>query len=68
TSVNCRPKRPQKQAQIVTKMTKCESHNSMLLLELITKNGSHHFGYVPTYSNDDYRLFKSSKIKSVVSQ
>lgn len=33
TSVNCRPKRPQKQAQIVTKMTKCESHNSMLLFK-----------------------------------
>ncbi|MET5832353.1 hypothetical protein [Enterobacter cloacae] len=67
TAVNCRPKRPQKQAQIVTNLTRFKSDKSMLSLELITKNGSYHFGYVSTYPNDDCRLCKSSKIKSVVS-
>lgn len=46
TGVNCRPKWTRKQAQIVTNQSTFESDNSMLSLELITKNGSYHFGYV----------------------
>lgn len=48
TGVNCRPKWHQKQAQIVTNQSKTQSDNSMLLQELITKNGNPHSGYVTT--------------------